>query len=101
MQGCRDVVDEGGQISRPANLVQLSGLVQLLGDGQKIDRHSPFVQTNKGLPDPAVAVNIKVIRSQKLSDFVIGIRVDHHRTKHALFCFARLRDDVRGAAVAL
>jgi hypothetical protein len=44
-----------------------------------------FLQGREGFPDPAVAVNIKIIRVQEMCDIKIRIRVNQYRAKQSFF----------------
>ncbi len=88
----RHLVDERGQKRGAADLAQLSRALEVVGYGQQVNRGAALVQARKRLPDPAQAVDVKILRVEKLRHIVVGFGVNQHRPNDGFFGFTAVRD---------
>ena len=96
VQGRRDVVDQSRQIGRSAHFLQAILPLQLLRDGQHVDRQALFLQAGEGFPDPAMPVDVKILGSQELGYVVVDLGVNQHRPHDGFLGFPVMRDAGRG-----
>ena len=74
-----------GQVGRSAGLGQPPLPLQLLRDGQQVDRQTLVVQAGEGLPDPAIAVQEEIVGDEEVGDVVVDLGVDQDRPQDGLF----------------
>ena len=71
-----DIVHQGGQVGRPAHLIQFTLLSEHVGHGDQVARFALVREAHHGLEDLAVAFPVEVVRRQNLQHPVDGVVVD-------------------------
>ena len=66
--------------------------LELLAQGQQIDRDALLVQAGVGLPYPAVAVDVEIVGLQELRDVVVDLGINQHRPHDGFLGFPIVRD---------
>ena len=88
----RHLVDERGQKRGAADFRQLSRAFKVVRYGEQVNRGASLVQARERLPDPAQAVDVKILRVEKLRHIVVGFGVNQHRPNDGFFGFTAVRD---------
>ena len=88
----RHLVDQRRQIGGPADFAQLAAAVQFIGNSQQVNGDALFMQAGECIPDPFVAVDVKIVRAQKLGNIVIDFRINEYRPNDGFFGFSVVRD---------
>ena len=87
----RELVD-----ARPAaDLLELAALLELVDEGDRVDRLALLVEHEAGPEDDPVALAVEVARVEDLADRSDRARGEHHRAEHRLLGLEVLRRDVR------
>src|SRR5688572_20786674 len=74
----RDTVDERGNISRPADFVELTRAGELFLERDEVDGVAALAQLNHLLEDPAVRVAIEIARVENLGGLVERVVVNQN-----------------------
>jgi hypothetical protein len=80
-------IDQAGDIGRAANLVELPPSLQLVADGEKIDRLPSLVEDQGRVIDPAMFLPVKVLVLEDSGHTDDRIWVNEKRTQNRLFRF--------------
>ena len=100
IEGRRDVVNQSRQIGRSTHFLQAILSVQLLRDGQHVDRQALLLQAGESFPDPPVAMKEEVVRRKGVDQVEVGLRADQDCPQNGFFRFAVVRDNRQRTSVA-
>jgi hypothetical protein len=91
VRGGRDGVGERGEVGGAADVVELAGSGEAVGDGDEIDGLPALEQLDHDLKDHAVRIAVEVVGAESFDGAGDGVAVEKHRAEHALFSFEIVR----------